>query len=470
MGSFSMIHEYPLDGYPPMMTHVHGHSEVKIVAGKGAPERVIKVCRLDQLNITKIRKTVIELASKGYRVLAVCSALLTNKEYPRDQDDFNWKFEGLMALYDPPKMSILSELEKWYKAGIKIKLLTGDYAETAINIAGQVGLRNFEQNKTGEEIQNYTETELKKTSESTNLFSRMFPDAKLKIINALKSNGEIVAMMGDGVNDAPALKSSHIGIAVGSKGSDIAREASDLILTDDNLDKITEAIYQGRKIFNNLKKAVRYIISIHTPIILTASLPVIFGWKFPNIFTPIHVIFLEIIMGPTCSIFYEREPAEKDIMSLPPRERSHTMFTWNELLTSLLQGVIISIGVLSIYYYFMNQRYELNYVRTMVFVTLILSNVFLTFVNRSFRETIYSTIKYKNNLVPWILIISAIFLWSILYVPFVKNAFYLSKISTQHFLAATAVSIFTTAWFEIYKLLSSKAITKTDKKVEMVTG
>jgi P-type Ca2+ transporter type 2C len=451
--SFSMTHEYPLDGFPPMMTHVHGHADIKTVAGKGAPERIIQVCRLDEKSIAKIRKIVIQMASQGYRVLGVCSATILNNDFPQSQDDFNWKFEGLAALYDPPKTLVHAQLEKWYKAGIKIKLITGDYAETAINISKQVGLKQFEKNKTGEEIQHYNETELKEIAASTNLFSRMFPDAKLKIIEALKANGEIVAMMGDGVNDAPALKSSHIGIAVGSKGSEIAREASDLILTDDNLDKITEAIYQGRKIFNNLKKAVRYIISIHTPIILTAALPVILGWKFPNIFTPIHVIFLEIIMGPTCSIFYEREPADKDIMSLPPRERSQTMFTWDELLISLLQGTIIAIGVLSMYYYFMNLGYEINYIRTLVFITLIFSNIFLTFVNRSFRETLNSTIKYKNNLAPWILIISGLFLWSILYIPFIRDAFYLSKISTQHFLLAMVVGFTTTAWFELYKLI-----------------
>lgn len=451
--AFSISHEYPLDGYPPMMTHVHSHTDIKTVAGKGAPERIIKVCRLDENSITKIRKIVIDMACQGYRVLGVCSAISTNNDFPQSQDDFEWKFAGLLALYDPPKTQVYAELEKWYKAGIKIKLITGDYAETAINISEQVGLREFKNNKTGEEIQHYSEAELKEIAASTNLFSRMFPDAKLKIIEALKANGEIVAMMGDGVNDAPALKSSHIGIAVGSKGADIAREASDLILTDDNLDKITEAIYQGRKIFNNLKKAVRYIISIHTPIILTAALPVILGWKFPNIFTPIHVIFLEIIMGPTCSIFYEREPADKDIMTLPPRERLQTMFTWNELLVSLIQGAIIAIGVLSIYYYFMNLGYEINYVRTIVFITLIFSNIFLTFVNRSFRETINNTIKYKNNLAPWILIISVIFLWSILSIPFIKDAFYLSKISTQHFLLAMIIGFITTAWFELYKLI-----------------
>ncbi len=453
---FAMTYEYPLEGIPPMMTHIHGHAEVKTVAGKGAPERIIRVCRLKEEDALKIRTITSQMAGKGYRVLGVCSAIYTRKEYPYEQDDFNWKFEGLLALYDPPKSSVQEQLEKWYQAGIKIKLLTGDYAETAINIAQQVGLKNIEESKTGDQIQNLRAEELNVISGSTNLFSRMFPEAKLKVVNALKSNGEIVAMMGDGVNDAPALRSSHIGIAVGSKGSDIAREASDLILTDDNLNKITEAIYHGRKIYNNLKKAVRYIISIHTPIILTAALPVILGWKFPNIFTPIHVIFLEMIMGPTCSIFYEREPAEKNIMNSPPRERSHTMFTWSELLTSLLQGGIIAIGVLGVYYYFMNKNFDIRYVRTMVFVTLILSNLFLTFVNRSFTESFIRTMHYKNNLAPWIILISGLFIGSILYLPFVQNVFYLSRITALDILTALGVSMITTTWFEVYKILKYK--------------
>ena len=216
----------------------------------------------------------------------------------------------------------------------------------------------------------------------------MFPDVKLKVINALKADGKIVAMTGDGVNDGPALKAASIGIAMGKKGTEIARQASDLILTDDNLEKIVTSVTVGRKIYNNFLKAIRYIISIHIPIILTASLPVAFGWAYPNIFTPIHVIFLELIMGPTCSIFFEREPAEQDNMRLGPRQKSG-LFTTEELLISIMQGIVIATGVLILYYFFMNNGHSIEEVRTIVFTTLILSNVFLTFADRSFTKTIY---------------------------------------------------------------------------------
>jgi Ca2+-transporting ATPase len=188
---------------------------------------------------------------------------------------------------------------------------------------------------------NMSDDELKETLHKTNVFARMFPDVKLKLINALEADGKIVAMTGDGVNDGPALKAASIGIAMGKKGTEIARQASDLILTDDNLEKIVTSVREGRKIYNNFLKAIRYIISIHIPIILTASLPVAFGWTYPNIFTPIHVIFLELIMGPTCSIFFEREPAERNNMLLGPRQKSG-LFTTEELMISIIQGAIIT--------------------------------------------------------------------------------------------------------------------------------
>ena len=212
--------------------------------------------------------------------------------------------------------------------------------------------------------------ELNDAVKTTNIFARMFPDAKLKVIDALKANGEIVAMTGDGVNDGPALKSAHIGIAMGKKGTEIARQAADLILTDDNLQRMVTAIREGRKIFNNLKKAVRYIISIHIPIILIASLPLILGWAYPNIFTPIHVIFMELIMGPTCSIFFEKEPMEENLMQLSPRERNGGLFSREELFISVVQGIIIAAGCLGLYFYFMNSGASLEQVRTIVFTTL----------------------------------------------------------------------------------------------------
>lgn len=446
----NMIFEYPLEGRPPMMTHVYEQNHLKVVAAKGAAERILRVCKINDQN--KITQHIKSLASKGYRVIGVASAVHTGEEFPAEQDDFNWKFEGLLALYDPPKKNIPEVLKEFYDANIEVKLLTGDHPETAVNIAGQVGIRNHVNYLTGDQVMNITEDELRQVVKNTNIFARMFPDAKLKAINALKANGEIVAMTGDGVNDGPALKSANIGIAMGAKGTEIARQAADLIITDDNLERMVTAIREGRKIFSNLKKGIRYIISIHIPIILIASLPVIFGWTYPNIFTPIHVIFLELIMGPTCSIFFEKEPAEENILKQKPRERNKRLFNRKELLISIIQGIIIAAGTLFLYYYFMNSGVSIGQTRNIVFTTLILSNVFLTFANRSFTQTIYYTSRYQNNLASFILIISSFFLISLHFVPFVRNLFQLATITQSQFLLCIGVAFISVMWFEVYKV------------------
>lgn len=450
--ALQMVHEYPLNGRPPMMTHVYRSGNVSLIAAKGAPERILRICKLDRQISKKTEQIAQEMAASGYRVLGIASASDHAGPYPAEQDGFNWKFEGLLSLYDPPKNNVNEVFSKWRNAGIDIKLLTGDYAETAVNIAGVSGIPHHDQFITGEEVMRLSPAALRQTVKSINIYARMFPDAKLKVIDALKENGEIVAMTGDGVNDGPALKSAHIGIAMGNKGSETAKEAADLIITDDNLDKITDAIRQGRKIYSNFKKAIRYIISIHIPIILTASLPLVLGWKFPNIFTPIHIIFLELIMGPTCSIFYEREPVESNIMNKPPRSRTQNIFSPKELLTSIIQGLIIASGLLALYYYFMHKGYTIEYVRTMVFTTLILSNIFLTFVNRSFEETFNKTIHYRNSLVPYVLIISVFFLAIIRLVPFLQSLFRMTSISELHYGICITVSLFCTGWFELYKI------------------
>lgn len=450
-GTLTQVYEYPLEGRPPMMTHVYSRSGHYIAAAKGAPERIIQVCNLKDLQRQKIIKYATEEAEKGYRVIGVASALHKEKSFPNTQEEFKWQFEGLLCLYDPPRHNIAHVLAQFYEAHIDIKLLTGDYAETAANICRQTGLRGYVKYLTGDQVLLMKEEALKKAVEDVSLFVRMFPEAKLQVINALKSNGHIVAMTGDGVNDAPALKASDIGIALGKKGTEMAKQAADLIITDDDLGKAVEAIREGRKIFSNLKKAVRYIISIHIPIILTASLPLLLGWKYPNIFTPIHIIFLELIMGPTCSIFFEREPVEENIMILPPRKRSISLFEQDELLISIVQGLVITAGVLWLYNFSMNNGASLHHTRTMVFTTLIISNIFLTFTNRSFTQNFLKTIRYKNKLAPWVLLISVLFLTIIQLVPAVQFVFGLVPISFMEFLLCTGIAFLAVVWFEIYK-------------------
>jgi P-type Ca2+ transporter type 2C len=455
--SLRMVHEYPLDGKPPMMTHVYAvrqqgnGSPNHIVAAKGAPERILGVCKLGPAPTEELNRKVAAMAASGYRVLGVCSAQWDGAGYPKSQNDFEWQFEGLIALHDPPKPDAGNVFAEWRQAGIAIKVLSGDYAATVLNIARQTGLAEDEHCTTGEEVNNLTTQELQKLVGKVNIFASMFPDAKLKVVNALKANGEIVAMTGDGVNDGPALQSAHIGIAMGERGTEIAREAADLVVSDDSLAKITEAIRQGRVIHSNLKKAIRYLMSIHIPIIFTASLPLLFGWRFPTIFSPIHVIFLELIMGPTCSIFYEREPAESDVMRNGPRPGNDALFGKNELPITLGLGATVTIGLLGLYYYFMEHNYTLEYTRTIVFITLVISNVFLTFAGRSFKETFFTTIRYRNNLVPYILGLSGLFLFLICFVPSARNLFRLTFIHGSHWLLALATALVSVGWFEAYK-------------------
>ncbi|HLG39856.1 MAG TPA: cation-translocating P-type ATPase, partial [Chitinophagaceae bacterium] len=396
----------------------------------------------------------------GYRILGVAGATHTTLEFPVAQDDFEWSFLGLLALYDPPKKNTKEVLQKINDAAIKVKLLTGDFSETALNIAGQAGIADHHRYLNGEQVMNMRDDELKTAVKDVAIFTRMFPDAKLKVINALKANGEIVAMTGDGINDAPALKASDIGIAMGKKGTETARRAADLILTDDNLEKMVTAISEGRKIFNNLVKAVRYIISIHIPIILTASLPLVLGWAYPNIFTPIHVIFLELIMGPTCSIFFENEPVEENLMLSVPGSRATGLFTKKQLMTGIIQGISITAGVLTLYYFFMKEHHSIEETRTVVFTTLILSNVFLTFASRSFTKTIYYTSRYRNNLAPVVIIASITFLALLHFVPAVRSLFQMVPITFREFLLCFGTAFASVMWFEVYKWLDGKQTQK----------
>ncbi len=456
---FKQVHEYPVGGKPPMMTHIFkNESDETIIAAKGAPEAILKRSNLSVTELKKVEEQSLSYAKQGYRLLGVGKGVWKGEKYPESQEEFVFEFLGLIAFQDPPKPNIAQTIKTFYDAGISVKMITGDYAETAIAIAQQIKLNNSEKVLTGEEILHLTTEELKQKVKEVNIFARMFPEAKLKVIEALKENGEVVAMTGDGVNDAPALKAAHIGIAMGKRGSEVAKNAASLILTDDDLGHMTDAVALGRKIYDNLKKAIQYIVSIHIPIILIVTVPLLFSWKFTDIFSPVHVIFLELIMGPTCSIIYENEPMEPGTMSRPPRQLSSTFLSAKQLRTSIVQGLVITAGCLGLGYYLMQHQQNEIMVRTAIFITLLFCNIFLTLANRSFQYSIFKTLRYKNNLILLIAGITILFILSLLYIPFVQQLFRLGSLSFSYLMICIAVALVSTFWIEIFKLIKNKLI------------
>jgi Ca2+-transporting ATPase len=449
---YKMVHEYPLSGKPPMMTHLFENKNgERIIASKGAPEALIACSTLSEKQTSQILNAVRSMSEKGYRVLGVGVANFSGTNYPKTQQEFSLDFKGLVAFYDPPKANIKEVFETFYKAGIQVKIVTGDNALTTATIANQIGFRNSGKILNGDELMTMDETTLREKVMETNIFTRMFPEAKLKIIKALKENNHIVAMTGDGVNDGPALKSAHIGIAMGKKGTEIAKQAANLILIDDDFSKMTEAIAMGRKIYINLKKAIQYIISIHIPIILIVFIPLVLGWIYPNIFSPVHIIFLELIMGPTCSIIYENEPMEPNLMKQIPRPFTNTFFSLKEITISIIQGLAITLGLLFIYQYCTENRFSEDLTRTMVFLTLISANIFLTLANRSFYYSILATLKYKNNLVLYIIGTTLLITGLLLIIPIFRTFFQFESIAFLQIGFSILIGFASVVWIEIFK-------------------
>ncbi|NHA03378.1 cation-translocating P-type ATPase [Mucilaginibacter sp. HC2] len=449
---YHMIHEYPLGGKPSMMTHIFADgSGHRIIAAKGASEAIMRLCVLSEEEHQHTMAAISTLAENGYRVLGVGEAILGAHKFPASQQEFSFIFKGIVAFYDPPKANIKDVLKTFYQAGLAVKIITGDNAATTASIARQIEFRGYDQCIDGAALMTQSDEELQETALRINVFTRMFPEAKLRIVQALKTANQIVAMTGDGVNDGPALKAAHIGIAMGKKGTEIAKQAASLVVADDDLSKMTDAIAMGRRIYANLKKAIQYIISIHIPIILTVFIPLALGWIYPNIFSPVHIIFLELIMGPTCSIVYENEPMEKNTMIQQPRAFTKTFFNGKELITSVIQGLVITVGTLSTYQFAVSRHFNENTTRTMVFSTLITANILLTLVNRSFYYSLFTTIRYKNNLVPVVLGITIILSGSLFYIHPLSTFFGFEPLSPAQLSISSVVGILSVVWVELWK-------------------
>jgi P-type Ca2+ transporter type 2C len=444
--------EYPLSKDLFAMSRVFSHTGTKerVIAVKGSPEAIFDLCHLNEEKLSRFEKAVTKMASEGLRVLGVARATLIDEVPPPVQHDFDFSFVGLIGLSDPIRENVPEAVKECYKAGIRVIMITGDYPITATNIGKEIGILNPDLCMTGSELKVISEEELSERIKTVNIFARVVPEQKLKIVNALKKNREIVAMTGDGINDAPALKTANIGIAMGEKGTDVAREASSLVLMDDNFASIVGAVKMGRKIFDNLQKALGYIFAIHVPIAGLSLIPVLFA-KLPLILWPAHIVFLELIIDPACTMIFEGEKEEQNVMSRPPKNIDEPFFGAKKILLSCLQGVVILIICLMVYFTGLKMGYTEATVRTLTFFTLIVSNIAAILSNRSWTTGFFRIIVTPNKAVPWIIGGAIIFLSVILNVPFFINLFQFEKTGIIELIVCAIAGSSSIIWFEIYK-------------------
>ena len=371
------------------------------VAAKGAPEAIAHLCRLGPVELETVRHAVDAMAAEGLRVLGVAKAAHEGERWPESQRDFPFVFLGLVGLADPLRPSVPKAVRECRSAGIRVIMITGDYPATANTIAQQAGLDASEV-LTGDAIENLDDSELARRASTVNVFARIMPEQKLRIVQALKADGEIVAMTGDGVNDAPSLKAAHIGIAMGGRGTDVAREASSIVLLDDDFGSIVTAIRLGRRIYDNVRKAMAFIFAVHVPIAGLALLPLILG--LPLIFSPIHIAFLEMVIDPVCSLAFEAETDEKDVMRRKPRAPAEPLFSWQLIGWSILQGGL-AFGLVGTIFVIAHQRgMPEDEVRALTFFSLVLSIVSLILVNRSFSTSLVAAFRRPNPTLLWILL------------------------------------------------------------------
>lgn len=457
--NLSLLKEYPLSKDLFAMTRVLATEDKSEITAycKGAPEAVFILCKLSGEELHHYTKLVQEMAANGFRILASAQCNLPHNNLPDKQHEFNFTFKGLVAFEDPIRPEVPSAIKECNEAGIKVMMITGDYPETAKSIAKQIGLQEYENVLTGAEIKNMSANELQEKIKHTNVFARIIPEQKLQIITALKNNGEIVAMTGDGVNDAPALKASDIGVAMGLKGTDVAREASSLVLLDDNFASIVHAIRSGRKIFDNLQKAMSYIIAVHIPIIGLVLLPAFFSW-LPILLMPLHIVFMELIIDPVCSIAFESEQEEKEIMKRPPRKPDELFFGFKKITFSIVKGLMLLGMVVIVYFLSINEGHTEGEVRAIAFSSLIIGNLFLILTSLSETRNVIAVILEKNIAILIISITALALLLLSIGVPFISNIFNFSFPGYKHFKTAISGAIILLIVLETIKILKQTVL------------
>jgi Ca2+-transporting ATPase len=443
-GDWRLVREYPLRPELLAMAQVwrrvtpSSGADVHAIAAKGAPEAIVDLCHLPEAERARIAADVATLAADAYRVLAVAAADAPAAPLPAHQHDFAFRYLGLVALADPLRASVPGAIAEWHRAGNRVVMITGDLPATASAIAREAGLADPERVLTGAELERMSKAELEQALATTHVIARAVPAQKLAIVRALQARGDVVAMTGDGVNDAPALKAADIGVAMGKRGADVAREAAALVIVDDDFASIVRAVKMGRRIYTNLRKAVSYIIAVHLPIAGLALVP-IFGGT-PVVLMPVHIAFLELIIDPACSIAFEAEPAEADTMRRPPRPRDASLYAGRAVWFGVLEGAAVLAFVLAVYFTGVALALPLAELRSVSFLTLVLGNLALILGSRSHARSALAALTDRNPAVWWIVGGTCSALALVFTLPFARTLFDLAPLTPPLF--ATGAGVF----------------------------
>ena len=453
---WTLVHAYGLRPGLLAMSHVwqaaDGRQEF-VIAAKGAPEAIADLCHLSAADLAALTQSVDAMAAEGLRVLGVARASFAGEPWPDSQHDFAFEFLGLVGLADPLRPSVPDAVSECRSAGIKVVMITGDYPATARAIARQAGL-DAEDLVTGEELEQLSEAELALRVRTATVFARIMPEQKLRIVNALKASGEIVAMTGDGVNDAPSLKAAHIGIAMGGRGTDVAREASSIVLLDDDFGSIVTAVRLGRRIYDNLRKAMGFILAVHVPIAGLVLLPLLFG--LPILIGPVHIAFLEMVIDPVCSLVFEAETEEDDVMRRPPRAPDEPLFSGAMIGWSLLQGAFAFLLVAVIFVVALGRGMPEAEVRALAFFSLVVIIVSLIFVNRSFSASLVTALRRPNRTLYLVLFAVLTMLSLTLLWPFARELFRFGPLHVDDLAVTLGAGIVVLVLLEVLKFLYAR--------------
>jgi Ca2+-transporting ATPase len=454
--------EYPLTRSMLAVSHLfrdgatHGH----VVAAKGAPEAIAELCHLDAVHTEQLLSRAGELASRGLRVLAIAHARYEAAEHPSNQHAFDFQAVGLVGLEDPVRASVPAATAAFRRAGVRVIMITGDHADTAHAIASKAGLDVGSGVVTGAELDALGEAARRACVAKVNVFARCNPEHKLQLISALTAQGELVAMTGDGVNDAPALKAAHIGIAMGLRGTDVAREAAALVLATEDFGAIAQAIVVGRRVFENLRKAATYLVAVHVPIAGMALAPVLLG--MPAMLFPVHLVFLELVIDPACTIALEAEEPDIDLGALHPGSTTRRLFSRNELLLGLLQGLILWGAVLAVYAESLAQRLSEDQARATGFICIVVGNLSLILVQRSTSRSALATLIHAKNPVANLLSsLALVVLVAALSVPWLRSIFHFALPPIAACAGATATALVAVLWYDLVKLARRRSVRAT---------